>query len=238
MEYEEQEEYSSEKVSHDVINLVKLFVHFSVDEDGDESLRIVARGEKNQRRSVRTIRFITDKNVTGVKVVSILRRLLQRVKMPKGPLLRKCRTNPGAGKPWVFDKNDFTALFDDLARTAKGCVQSIPRSAIGSQSFRKFYASAMHEAGVPDASIQAVGYWWTDSFKIYAGASRMPRLRAQKPDQMLTVDLGAILLALKEAVKAMTAPCASDRERRERADAACLALNAMVDARDMGQFAA
>lgn len=232
--YEEQGEYSDEPCNYDEVEAQVLLVHFSVDEDRDPTLRLIAKGEKNQKKNTRTMRFLTDKNVTGIPVVTWLKTLLQRLKMPTGPLLRRCKEDPNDGSPWMFGDKEWTALFDDLHG-----VTAVARPMCVSTTFRKCYATAMAEAGIPDEDIRAIGYWFTDVFKVYAGASRMPRLRAQKQTgggslvkklQMLEKQLKKLAMGEGAAAAGAGKPSESSQEAARRL------LNLMMDAGEKGLY--
>ena len=123
----------------------------------------------------------------------------------------------------MFGTNEWSKLFADIHKV---CPE-VPRRSIGATSFRKYYAQALSEAGVSDDAIKAIGYWFTDIFKVYAGASRMPRLRAQKAATAKTFDLMQLLKDLQQAAA---------KPQSTATTAAVAKINSVIDEGESGVF--
>jgi hypothetical protein len=162
-------DFTTRRTQSDIGGIDDTF-HWSLDEAGHQSMRVIASGEKNQAQMATTTRFTTDKHFMGRQVASQFYNVLHKLGMTKGPLLRK---TPDGTAAW--DSNDWSRCHEYMARKAQ-----MPRERIGSTSLRRGYATALREHGLSADYIRMIGYWWSDAAKEYDGAARTQRLDAQK----------------------------------------------------------
>jgi hypothetical protein len=210
---------------------VEAAVHFSIDADGDKSVRLLVSNEKHRTKSSESTRFFGDSNVMSIKAATRFEEALIRMRMKPGLLVRRT----ALATTTEFTQDDWAAWASDFAD-----ITTMSRKKVGTTTLRKTYATEMSRAGVSSSNIQAIGYWVSDAYKLYRGAAREERLRAQKPSSLShqlvkqmqegTDQLRAILQEVREVAKQQPATALVAAATRTTSAAAVPATSQKVTA--------
>lgn len=150
------------------VDRVEIDMHFSLNELRQLCLRIRAHDEKNMALTAKSSRWIGNEEIGGLKPASAIRDILLFLNMPKGKLFRRHRDSKTMISP-----SDWQHVLASYVT-----VTSMPRQHLGHNSFRRYFAMALHESGIAIDTIRTMGYWWSDAAREYLSSMRGLRIRA------------------------------------------------------------